>query len=122
METTINKWKYFKMNLCERIFFLKIYVIGLVQYQLKAFAIPGRYLRKMNMLMFKYVWNSRWEKIERKILVGQVNNGGLNMIDLKKEKGGRYYFTNHQYSLKYELTLGLSLCIQVWLIVETFTP
>ena len=49
METTINKWKYFKMNLCERILFLKMYVISLVQYQIKAFAIPGRYLRKMNM-------------------------------------------------------------------------
>ena len=38
------------------------------------------------MLMFKYVWNSRWEKIERKILVRPVNNGGLNIIDLKKRR------------------------------------
>ena len=36
--------------------------------------------------MFKYVWNSRWEKIERKILVRSVNNGGLNMIDLKTRR------------------------------------
>ena len=63
-----------------------MYVISLVQYQIKAFAIPGRYLRQMNMLMFKYVWNSRWEKKERKILVRSVNNGGLNMIDLKTRR------------------------------------
>ena len=86
METPINKWKCFKMNLYVRILFLKRYVISLVQYQIKAFAIPGRYLRKMNMLMFKYVWNSRWEKIERKILVRSLNNGGFNMIDLKKRR------------------------------------
>ena len=81
METTINKWKYFKINLCERILFLKMYVISLVQYQIKAFAIPGRYLRQMNMLMFKYVWNSRWE-IQPPVFFCQTRNWQNNLVIL----------------------------------------
>ena len=82
-------------------------VISLIQYQIKAFAIPGRYLRKMNMLMFKYVWNSRRERIERKIFVRSVNNGGLNMIDIKKRRGGQILFHKSSVFLKILINLGL---------------
>ena len=83
MEAKVDKWNFLKLNIYERILFLKTYVTSIVQYQIKVFTIPGRYLRKMNMLMYKYIWNSRWEKIARKILIRPCERGGLGMLDLQ---------------------------------------
>ena len=86
METTIKKWKFFRINLHQKILFLKTYIIGLIQYHIKAFELPNRYLRKMNILMFKYIWGSNYEKISRKALTRSIENGGMAMIDLKSRR------------------------------------
>ena len=41
METTIKQWKFFRINLHQKILFLKTYVIGLLQYHIKAFELPS---------------------------------------------------------------------------------
>ena len=59
MESKIEKWKFLRYNIYGRNLFLTAYIIAKIQYQIIAFTIPGRYLRKMNILMYKYIWRSK---------------------------------------------------------------
>ena len=41
------------------------------------------FIKKLNTLLFKYIWDEKPDKIKRDILYQPYNKGGLNMIDVK---------------------------------------
>ena len=80
MESRIEKWTFLRYNIHQRILFIKAYIISMI------FTIPGRYLTKMNILMYKYIWGSKREKIARKTLIRSCDKGVLGMIDLQNRR------------------------------------
>ena len=83
METTIKKWKFFRINLHQKFLFLKTYITGSIQYHIKAIELPSRYLRKNE---YTYKCLNIYEKISRKTLIISIEQGGMAMIDLKSRR------------------------------------
>jgi len=42
------------------------------------------FIKKINQVMFKFIWRSRWEKIERAILCNNIREGRAKIIDIKQ--------------------------------------
>ena len=82
MKQIIQNWKFLKLNILERIQMLKTYVISILQYPMRAFNLPKGFDRKINPLLYPYIWNSKREKLARRIINQSYENGGLMMTDI----------------------------------------
>ena len=82
MDKIVKNWKFFKLNILEKILMLKTYVISILQFPLRAFLIPKGYDKKINGILYPYIRNSKREKIARNIINQTYDNGGLAMIDI----------------------------------------
>ena len=47
------------------------------------FLIPEKYLKQANKIIFSYFWCYRRENIARKLLIRNINKGGLPFPDIK---------------------------------------
>ena len=61
----------------------KTYVISILQFPMKATQIPKFYMKKVNSLVYPFIWNSKREKVARNIVNLPYDRGGLNMTDIK---------------------------------------
>ena len=84
MDKIIKNWKFLKLNTLEKILMLKTYVISILQFPLRAFLIPRGYDKKINGILYPFIWNSKREKIARDIINQTYENGGLAMIDITR--------------------------------------
>ena len=52
-------------------------------YLISAICIPERVINEINKECFGFLWKYKRDKIARKVQINTIENGGLNMIDLK---------------------------------------
>ena len=52
-------------------------------YLVSAIGIPDKILKEINKELFCFLWKYKRDKIARHVLINSIDNGGLNMIDLK---------------------------------------
>ena len=45
--------------------------------------LPDSYIKKINQVLFKFIWGSKWEKIGRSQLCCDIAGEGAEMIDIK---------------------------------------
>ena len=45
--------------------------------------LPGTFTKELNKIMYKFIWDSKWEKIVRSQLCCDVKEGSGKMIDTK---------------------------------------
>ena len=45
--------------------------------------IPKKFVKSLNSLIFRFLWNSNWERIKRKTLIGPKMKGGIEMVDVE---------------------------------------
>ena len=82
MERIIKNWKFLKLNVYDKTLMLKTYVISILQYCMRAFPLPKLYERKINSILYPFIWNSKREKLARNIINLPYDRGGLNMTDI----------------------------------------
>ena len=82
LKNKIADWKYVQLNIFDKVTAIKTYFIGLFQYQLRAFKMSKIMMKNINFALFTFLWSSLREKIARRILIQDRQNGGLGMIDL----------------------------------------
>ena len=46
--------------------------------------LPETFIKKLNQIIYKFIWGSKWEKIGRSQLCCDVKEGGGKMIDIKQ--------------------------------------
>ena len=57
---------------------------------MQALVVPDPVLTQVNRILFRFVWRKKdcnrkaFEKVKRTVVCGALQNGGLNMIDLKQ--------------------------------------
>ena len=49
---------------------------------MRAFDLPKGFDKKFNALLYQYIWNSKREKLARKIINQSYDNGGLMTTDI----------------------------------------
>jgi len=46
-------------------------------------AIPNKFLQKLNLKLFRFLWPSKWERVARAKLYNTIEEGGINMIKVE---------------------------------------
>ena len=77
--------KYTRKNLFDKAFIINTYILSQIQYIIKLYPINDYYNKKINLLIFRFLWNSTWEKLPRKIIHKGILNGGLSISNIKLE-------------------------------------
>ena len=96
---------------------IKTYVINILQFPMRAFHIPKFYVKKVNSLVYPFIWNSKREKVARDIVNLPYDRGGLNMTDIKTRCKANMIINicnierklNQPWAMLYTYWLGISL-------------
>ena len=91
LERLCSLWGKRYLTLHGRITILKSFGISLFIYLMQSIGIKDEYLKKINTIIFRFIWNPSakngqrvTEKVKREIICKSYENGGLNMINIFK--------------------------------------
>ena len=78
----LKLWKKRNLTVLGKIVVLKSYALPKILYPLMMLPNPDNdIIKKINMDMYEFLWNTRTDKISRKTIVQDIENGGLRMIN-----------------------------------------
>ena len=91
MQSILNLWSVRGLTLLGKITVLKTAVISKLIHKTcyLPMHLPEVFIKRLNKLMFKFIWGSKWEKISRSKLCCDIEDGGAKMIDVKQ-----YFFSS----------------------------
>ena len=82
IENIISSWKSRHLTMIGRIQIANTLLIPQLTYLIKVLPITKDIIKKAEHLIYKFVWNSKYEKVKRKTLIRQYEQGGLKLRDL----------------------------------------
>ena len=82
IEKLINKWRNRKLTMIGRIQITKSILIPQITYIISVLPMPNDTIKRIEQLLYKFVWDNKPEKIKRKTMIKTYEDGGLKMIDL----------------------------------------
>ena len=65
-----------------KIIVVKTFVLSQFSYLANMCIISDNLLNNLEREIFKFVWNSKTERIKRQTIISSYNEGGLNMTDI----------------------------------------
>ena len=79
----IGQWRRRNLTLIGKITVVKALLISKIVHVLSVLPNPSKQdTRKLNGLLFNFIWNNGPDKVKRSVLVQDYINGGLKMIDI----------------------------------------
>jgi len=81
----LNSWKARKLTYYGKIVIVKTLGISQILYNANCLHVPNHIVKKVNKQLFTFVWNSGTEKVKRKTTTGNLEQGGLQMVDLEHQ-------------------------------------
>ena len=76
IDTILNIWRGRNLSWKGKILILKSLVIPQIQYLLSSCYCPYSYLKKIDTLLFSFLWNSKTSKIKRNSVCATYSMGG----------------------------------------------
>ena len=125
MDRHFRQWSRRGLSTMGKILIAKTFGISQLIYLLQSVAITDVHLKKINQIVFKFIWNRHYlaakapERIKRQIVCNSVRNGGFGMIDinqlddsLKLRALGRLLVSEHPFNklIKDRLNLDSYWC------------
>ena len=86
----INAWEKRNLSIAGKVCIIKTFLISQFVYIMQALVVPYPFLTQVNRILFRFLWCKKdcnrkaFEKVKRTVVCGALENGGLNMIDLKQ--------------------------------------
>ena len=86
----INAWEKRNRSIAGKVCIIKTFLISQFVYIMQALVVPDPFLTQVNRILFRFLWCKKdynrkaLEKVKRTVVCGALENGGLNMIDLKQ--------------------------------------
>ena len=80
----IGHWNRRYLSLTGKIILVKSLFLAQFTHLFMVMKAPDSILKKLNSLMFKFIWQTGGkgvEKVKRKVLIQEIQYGGLNMED-----------------------------------------
>nr|CAB3264539.1 pol-like protein [Phallusia mammillata] len=124
ISTILNIWSSRGLTLLGRICILKTLIIPMLIYKVSVLPItlPSAFLRKLKTKMFQFVWGSKWERVKRKTLIANLEQGGANMLDvdtyimaLNLKWGSKYFDENYSAPWKHlETSVITKMELECW--------
>lgn len=84
----IQSWYKRNLSIMGKICLVKSLLISQLTYVMQALVIPMHILQQINTILFRFIWKKRYsntkafEKVKRKIMCKDTEQGGLNMINI----------------------------------------
>ena len=85
IQSILNMWKMRNLTLYGKIVVLKALVVSQIVYAASAIHVPDNLVRKLEKMMYTFLWGSKREKIKRTVCINSPEEGGLGMIDLRSK-------------------------------------
>ena len=83
IRNVLNMWKMRDLTFYGRIIVLKMLAASQIVYTATVVPVPKHFfLQILNRLLFCFLWNSKKDKIKGNVIISDIENGGLNMIDI----------------------------------------
>ena len=127
MEDKIQIWKQRNLTLFGKVLIIKSMVLSNITLQASVLPIPDTIEKKLNRLIFNYLWSSN-EKIKRTVVIRTLNEGGLNVTDieswflsLKTAWIPRLYNSGHKWTCIFKYYLSKNGLNTHWLLATNFT-
>lgn len=83
ISTTFNLWKMRNLTISGRILLAKVYGLSKINYIASLFQIPKTYVKRIEKILFDFIWKGKNDKVKRKLLVKEYSEGGQRMIDIE---------------------------------------
>jgi len=84
LECIVNMWRQRDLSVIGKITIMKTFGFSKLFYISTMIGMPLHIQKKVNNIVFKYIWNGS-DKIKRSVLCSDLDNGGLKMFDLKSK-------------------------------------
>ena len=80
----LKQWKKWNLTLIGKITVLKTFVLPKLIYPLTVLPNPPPdFVKSIKYIFFDFLWNSKPDKIARKLIIQEYKDGGLKMIDIE---------------------------------------
>lgn len=90
LHNLIKTWSMRDLSIHGKILLVKTFMISQFTFVMQSVGLPESVLLKINRLLYKFVWQRRFsnkkafEKVKRKVMQSDFENGGLRMVDMCK--------------------------------------
>ena len=79
----IENWQFRRLTLLGKITVIKSLLASQLVYILSPLPTPSGYLKEINSLLYKFLWNGKCDKIKRIHMINDYTKGGLKMLDIQ---------------------------------------
>ena len=79
----VNEWKSRNLTMLGRALILRTFIISQFLFTCSAIEMPDRYLTELEKFMFDFLWKGRKSKLKRAVLYRKLEDGGVNMPDIR---------------------------------------
>ena len=84
-EKCLMQWRHRKLSLMGKIVVIKSYALPKLIYPLTSLPNPPKEtIKRIEKMMYNFIWDGKPDKIKREILTSDYDKGGLRMIDIEK--------------------------------------
>ena len=83
IETILNCWRVRNLSLVGKICVIKTLLLPQLLYLFSVLCIkiPKSFFKRLNSLLFKFIWNNGSDRVKRQLMCNDFSIGGLRMID-----------------------------------------
>ena len=79
----LEKWSLQKLSLKGRITVVKTFALPKLLYIFNNMFVPETYIKKVNTLFFKFIWEQKPDKVKREVITQNYDYGGLRMVNFE---------------------------------------
>ena len=83
MKNCIEVWKSRNLTLKGKILIIKTFLISQINYELEMKPIPKNIVKEIDKILWNFLWDGKQPLVNKQTMCLDVENGGLNMINLK---------------------------------------
>ena len=83
LERTLNNWKRRKLTLISKINIVKTLGLSKLVYCALLLPMPKGLAKKINKIIFHFIWDNKPAKVKRKTVIADKRHGGLKMVDFE---------------------------------------
>ena len=83
IKNTLNTWSCRDLTFQGRVLIIKTLALSKIVYLMASINTPTWVINEVNKIFFAFIWKGKRDKICRKVMINEIENGGMNMIDVK---------------------------------------
>lgn len=85
LQKTLDSWSKRNLTIFGRVTVLKCLALSQIIHLSIVDSIPTKFMKSLNTIVFRFIWNKKVEKIKRCTLTESYKNGGIRMTDIHNQ-------------------------------------